>query len=158
MSGKAGGLLVLAGVGVALAACSGTGVSASAPAASSTTTGVTLNSAATAQPIYVEMDPTPPAQRPAEFDIYNHTGLTGLNWSSWGGMTARGSGVLDDVDCTPDCASGHDDKFPATIVLSDVRKVNGQLEYTRFSVTFQGQNKYPDLAKALTDQPTNPRH
>ncbi|HJP79651.1 MAG TPA: hypothetical protein VJ914_35595 [Pseudonocardiaceae bacterium] len=158
MLGKVGGrLLVLAGAGVALAGCGGAGVPVSA-SATSTTAGATLNSAATARPIYVEMDPTPPAQRPAEFDIYNHTELTGLSWSSWGGMTARGSGVLDDVDCTPDCASGHDDKFPATIVLSDVREVNGQLEYTRFTVTFQGQDKHPDLAKALNDQPTNPRH
>jgi hypothetical protein len=153
---KVGELLVVAGVGVSLAACGATPSPANAPASQLPASHPTVSAAA--ESVYVEMDPTPPESKPAEFDIYDHTDLTGINWSSWGGPTAQGAGVLEDDDCTPDCASGHDDTFPAKIVLTDVRTVNGNSEYTRYTVTFQGQDRLPDLAKALTDQPTNPRH
>lgn len=146
-----GGAVLVVGAGLVVGACGARSTPVGAPPTVATTT-------AAAQQVYVEFDPAPPAQRPTELDIYNHTELTGINWSSWGGGTAQGTGVLADNTCDPDCAAGHDTKFNATIKLTDVRQVNGKQEYTRYTVTFPEQGKYPDLAKALADQPTNPAH
>ena len=161
--GKVGGVLVAAGLGLALAACGPVAGQAhpstgARPSATTPPTTVPPPAGNASEPVFVEMDPAPAAQRPAEFDIYNHTNLTGLTWSGWGGPTARGAGTLNNDDCDPDCADGHPQTFPATIVLRDIQTVNGQREYTRFTVTFTGQQQDPDLAKALTDQPTNPSH
>jgi hypothetical protein len=149
-----GGAVLVVGIGLAVGACGARSTPVGAPPASTVATTTT----AATQPVYVEFDPTPAAQKPAELDIYNHTELTGINWSSWGEGTAQGTGVLADNTCTPDCAAGHDNKFDATVKLTDIQQVNGKQEYTRYTVTFPEQGKYPDLAKALTDQPTNPAH
>ena len=66
--------------------------------------------------------------------------------------------MLHNNNCIPDCASGHDDTYAAKITLSDIQPVNGKHQYTRYTVTFQGQNKLPELAAAVTDQPTDPSH
>ena len=149
-----GGAVLVLGIGLAVGACGARTSPVGAPPATTVATTTT----AAAQPVYVEFDPMPAAQKPAELDIYNHTELTGITWSAWGGGTAQGSGVLADNTCDPDCAAGHDTTFDATIKLTDIRQVNGRQEYTRYTVTFPGQAKYPDLARALTDQPTNPAH
>lgn len=159
---RIGGSLVVLGIGVTLAACGST-ASPAHDTGSGTASLVARNAGPAnpntlAEPVYVEFDPTPAAQKPAELDIYNHTELTGITWSSWGGAKAQGSGVLHNNDCTPDCASGHDDTYAAKITLTDVQPVNAKHEYTRYTVTFQGQDKLPELASALTDQPTDPSH
>ena len=146
-----GGAVLVVGVGLAVGACGARTSPVGAPPATTVAT-----TTAAAQPVYVEFDPAPAAQRPAELDIYNHTELTGITWLAWGGDTARGTGVLADNTCDPDCAAGHDTTFDATITLTDIQQVNGKREYTRYTVTFPEQARYPDLARALTDQPTNP--
>ena len=157
-----GGAVLVVGIGLAVGACGArSGQSAPVGAAPAATTAPVTTAPATTvatQPVYVEFEPTPAAQQPAELDIYNHTELTGITWSSWGGGTARGAGTLSDNTCIPDCASGSDTRFQATITLTNVQPVNGTQQYTRYTVTFPGQQQYPDLAKALTDQPTNPSH
>jgi hypothetical protein len=153
-----GEVVLVVGIGLAVGACGAkTGEAGQAGQAGQPSQLATTTTAAAA-PVYVEFAPTPAAQKPVELDIYNHTELTGITWSSWGDGTAQGTGTLADNTCTPDCAAGNDNKFQATIKLTGIQPVNGKQEYTRYTVTFPGQDKYPDLAKALTDQPTNPSH
>jgi hypothetical protein len=180
-----GGSLAVLGTAVVLAACSigPVPVSApinapiSAPQAATTAPPTTSDTGRTSTPttvtsvrtvlaapnssgsavIYVEqMDSNGPETKPNEFNFYEHTSMDGIVWSSWGGPSAQGDGELSDDDCNPDCADGHDDKYDAHIVLSDIQTVNGQQEYTRYTVTFNGQDQNPELADELTNQPTKP--
>jgi hypothetical protein len=140
------------GLGVALAACGTPDSSAADDGAAATT------STAAARPVFVNTeDPAAGiAQRPGTLDLYEHTDLDKISWTTWGGSTAKGTAVLTDDDCTPDCASGHPDTFTANVVLSDVRTVDGKAQYTRYTVTFDGAADHPDLAKAVTDQEIKP--
>ena len=119
------------------------------PAASGTGGG---NGSGTAGPVYVELPFTSKSGKPNTLGFYEHTELDGISWSGWGGSTASGTGTLTDDDCTPDCATGHQDTYSAHVVLSDIRTVNGTREYTRYTVTFTGQAQHPELARSLTDQ------
>jgi hypothetical protein len=155
ISRTVGGALATLGIGAMLAACGsgpnaiGDGNSAPAklPAASAAIT--------SSGPVYVETQFSPnPLQRPAQYIMYEHTEVDGITWSSWGGQTAQGNGDLSNDDCNPDCGTGHMDNYPAHIVFSDIQTVNGKQEYTRYTVTFAGQDQHPALAQALTNQPT----
>jgi hypothetical protein len=126
-------------------------------AAPSTTSEATSATESASTPVYVQtFDPNATVQNPKELDFYENTEMDGITWSSWGGDTAQGNGVLSDNDCTPDCASGHPDTYSAHIVLSDIQTVNGTREYTHYTVTFDGQAQHPELAQALTDQQIKP--
>lgn len=166
------GSLAVLGIAASLTACSLGPAPISAPQTATTasptvsdTTGMstpttdtsTATARATRSAVYVEqMDSNGPEQKPNEFNFYEHTGMDEIVWSSWGGQTAEGDGDLSDDDCNPDCADGHTEKYQGHIVLSDIQTVNGNREYTRYKVTFDGQDQHPDLAKELTDQPTKP--
>ena len=147
-------------------ATSGVAAGQTAPAATTTAPAPAPNTARTspaasgngggtaAGPVYVELSFTPKSDQPKTLGFYEHTELDGVSWSNWGGATASGTGTLTDDDCTPDCATGHQDTYSAHVVLSDIKMVNGAREYTRYTVTFTGQAQHLQLARSLTDQQT----
>src|SRR5437660_4191695 len=89
--------LIALGVGVSIVAC---GQSAD-PGAVSATTAVNSTPATTTQPtttspstvsgaiVVNESIEHGPQQKPSELDFYEHTQMTGIVWSSWGGATAQ---------------------------------------------------------------------
>lgn len=126
-----------------------------APPASGGTVSGASNQTSGGAPVYVEENtPTPPVQKPSEYDFYEYTEMNGIHWTGWGSSTATGTGTLEDNNCSPNCATGYYNKFQATVVLSDIQTVNGRPEYTKYTVTFQGQAQWPDLARSLTNQHT----
>lgn len=55
-----------------------------------------------------------------------------LDWSTWGGKTARAYGTFYQRVCKPDCASGYARKFGrAKIELSRIRTCDGRRFYTK---------------------------
>jgi hypothetical protein len=64
-----------------------------------------------------------------------------LNWASWTPGQARASGLLEENDCTPDCAYGHFHAYPALVVLrgnTAVKDHPGEHCYTEMTVTLTG--------------------
>ena len=65
-----------------------------------------------------------------------------LSWTSWTPGLASAKGVLEENDCTPDCAAGHFHGYPAMVVFrGDVAVKNhpGERCYTTMTVTLTGQ-------------------
>ncbi len=56
-----------------------------------------------------------------------------IEWTSFGGAQASGQGLMWLNDCTPDCADGSFQHYPAKIQASSVQKHH----YTKLSVTFK---------------------
>jgi hypothetical protein len=66
-----------------------------------------------------------------------------LAWSRWSASAATGHGVINQVSCVPNCASGKDVAYRVDLTLSKpVRTQNGAVDFTRIVVTFLG--KSPD--------------
>jgi hypothetical protein len=56
-----------------------------------------------------------------------------IAWASFGGSKASGRGLMWLNDCTPDCAEGRFQHYPAKIQASSIREHH----YTRLIVTFK---------------------
>lgn len=57
--------------------------------------------------------------------------LTGMTWSGWGSATATATGNYEEASCNPDCASGGQQNYPATITVSGLS--NGS--YTEMTIS-----------------------
>ena len=58
-----------------------------------------------------------------------------LTWSSWGGATAQGFGLLEIDNCNPDCAQGPYTSYPATVTLSRLTPYgNGKQAYAQMVI------------------------
>ena len=55
--------------------------------------------------------------RPAQLQFASDGKLARLHWTSWGGSVARARGTATVHVCSPDCASGFNRSFPASITL-----------------------------------------
>ncbi len=63
--------------------------------------------------------------------------LTRLHWSSFGGVTAHGSGQYYINDCTPDCVAGHFHSYPIAVILSNARPCpDGRDDYRDATISF----------------------
>ncbi|MCW2936572.1 MAG: putative molecular chaperone with protein kinase domain [Actinomycetia bacterium] len=51
-----------------------------------------------------------------------------INWSSWGGSRAAGSGTLELNNCNPNCAQGTFTGYPATVTLDGLKPYGTGLE------------------------------
>jgi hypothetical protein len=69
--------------------------------------------------------------------------LGALRWRSWGGSSARATGTLSYVDCTPSCAEGTEHHARASLRLTTRRhcKGHGGLYYTRGRLTARGETR-----------------
>lgn len=87
----------------------------------------------------------PPAVRPATLFFACADGgisVTRITWNSWGSAVATGSGMLNEQDCIPNCASGGYASEPAEVVLSQPQRVGGTTAYTLATVTSRQPNPY----------------
>jgi hypothetical protein len=81
--------------------------------------------------------PNPPLIRPARL-IEHPDGswlIVNLRWASWGGATARATGISSASDCNPNCAVGNRSHDPAQLVLSRPKRFLGRRVYTCFRLT-----------------------
>jgi hypothetical protein len=62
--------------------------------------------------------------------------LEHLHWSAWGSQTAQGSGVMDQNDCTPDCAAGVFKTYPVKVALSRPVPADGRRYFVVVKVNF----------------------
>jgi hypothetical protein len=65
-------------------------------------------------------------------------GVQGLDWSSWTSTGASGSGQVWWNDCTPDCATGTINHYPASIALSDVEPSSDGAAFSVLTVSYTG--------------------
>lgn len=69
-----------------------------------------------------------------------NTYLKSLSWSSFGGTTAQGKGTFVTNTCKPNCASGKNVSYPASVKATGSRACKGGLRvYGRLTITFTGR-------------------
>jgi len=74
---------------------------------------ITMLSVPLSDPTYSGIEPTVIAFSGDATNI-----ISNITWSSWGQDTATGDGTWNDLGCVPDCASGTQTPYPATVELS----------------------------------------
>jgi hypothetical protein len=63
--------------------------------------------------------------------------LIHLHWTSFGGSSARATGVFYENDCAPDCAAGRFHSYPIKLVVSRAKACpGGHDDYQTASATF----------------------
>jgi hypothetical protein len=74
--------------------------------------------------------------------------LDRVKYKSYGGKTASGSGRLNQNTCTPNCAHGHFSHEKAKLRFYRIVSCSdGNLYYSRVSITPKSARKSPSLAK-----------
>ena len=64
-----------------------------------------------------------------------------LTWSDWGADKAVGSGTLERDNCQPNCATGTDVAYPATVTLSDPTPYgDGEQAYAIMTISAPGRD------------------
>jgi hypothetical protein len=81
------------------------------------------------------------AVQPSYVQVTNHDYMDGLRWTSWGGPTATGIGVLHRDLCVPDCVRG---TFAA---------VSGVQLLLRGDTVVNGRHFYPEWRTVATTPP-----
>jgi len=73
-----------------------------------------------------------------------------LTWAAWGSSSALASGTYALNDCTPDCAAGHFDAFPALVVLWGPQSLPGHAGvryFTQVTIIYTGNRSYTQDGK-----------
>jgi len=76
--------------------------------------------------------------------------VEGLNWAAWGSSSALANGTYALNDCTPDCAAGHFDAFPALVVLWGSQSLPGHAGvryFTQVTIIYTGNRSYTQDGK-----------
>ncbi len=69
-----------------------------------------------------------------------NTVLSGLRWSSFGGVSALATGTLETNTCTPNCASGKFVRYPVAVKASSPRSCKaGVRVYNKITLRFIGR-------------------
>jgi hypothetical protein len=105
------------------------------PATTSAATAVTSTTSATAtaaSPVLFEGVDGGAHQRPRSLQLTGDGTLfvSGVQWSSWGGATATGSGNADYHGCTPNCAAAPLNTALVSIRLTGIRVCSGRHYYS----------------------------
>lgn len=147
------GLLLVVAILPALAACgtttttvtkvTSTSSSSTTPTqtTTTTTTSATVTSTTTtstnAAAVYFEGVAGGPAQRPSRLELTGDGTLfvSGVQWSSWGGPTAQGSGNAEYHGCTPNCAQAPVHTALVSIRLFGSRVCSGRTYYSGVNLT-----------------------
>jgi hypothetical protein len=97
------------------------------------------SAAAATKTVYLADCDLAPKVKPATIVLLCGDGAEGaknLRWSDWGGPTAHATGTGWQRDCTPDCATGHDDFYKVSVIASGQRAcADGTLEYATIKYT-----------------------
>jgi hypothetical protein len=83
-----------------------------------------------------------------------------LQWSSWGGYYARASGVLivNDLDCSPDCAAGHFHSYKVSLTAYGKQHCpDGEIAYQSVKYLIIGGGPEPVARGGSGDFPCRPR-
>jgi hypothetical protein len=64
--------------------------------------------------------------------------INDVKWSSWGASVARGTGISDVDNCTPQCADGKHLTVRSQIALSKLGRVDGHEVYRCFDIKSTG--------------------
>jgi hypothetical protein len=136
-------LVAVVSSSVALTAC-GTSttktVTTVAPTTNPATTATTTNPATTATtptPVYFEGVAGGRAERPSSLELTGDGTLavSGVQWMSWGGSSATGSGNAEYHGCTPNCAEAPLHTALVSIRLSSIRICSGRQYYSSVTLT-----------------------
>lgn len=97
----------------------------------------TAATSTTAAPAYFQGAVANAQQRPSSLQLTADGTLIvdSVQWTSWGGPTATGTGTADYHGCNPNCASAPSHSAVVAIRLSDVRVCSGRRYYA--SVTLK---------------------
>jgi hypothetical protein len=86
--------------------------------------------------------------KPSTIDFSNDATniITNLSWSTWTASGASGQGTWEDLSCNPDCATGPETPYSASITLSDPSDghFTQMTETTSGPGGFTAQYSYPD--------------
>jgi hypothetical protein len=98
---------------------------------------LTTTVAPASQPVYFEGVVGGGAQRPSSLQLTADGTLSveRVQWTSWGGPTAAGSGSALYHGCTPNCASAPTHAAVVSIRLSDIRACGGRHYYAGLTLT-----------------------
>lgn len=138
-------VLLAGGLLAALPGCAGTTTktivrtastasSTTSPAASTTTKTVTATPPA---PVYFQGVVGLPAQKPAALQLTGDGTLAvdHVQWTSWGGPVATGTGNAIYHGCTPNCAEAQVHTAVVSVRLSDTRVCGGRRYYSGLVLT-----------------------
>jgi hypothetical protein len=73
--------------------------------------------------------------------------VVNLTWSSWGSSEAMAAGDYAVNDCVPTCVGGKFRQYPATIILANVKTIQGRQYFTTLTVQFTAES--PSNARTL---------
>lgn len=108
-----------------------------ATSSSSTPSTTSITSTATAAPVYFQGVTTSRAQRPPTLELTGDGTLfvSGVQWTSWGGSVATGSGNAEYHGCTPNCAQATPHSALVSIRLAGIRVCAGRQYYASVTLT-----------------------
>ena len=103
----------------------------------STATPITTTTATSAASVYFQGAVGRPAQRPSSLQLTADGTLSvgGVQWTSWGGPTAVGSGNASYHGCTPNCAAAPTHTALVSIHLFGSRMCAGRQYYSGVTLT-----------------------
>jgi hypothetical protein len=118
-----------------LASCGSTStttITTSTAPTTSVTTSAPTTSAQTPSAVVFQGVVGPGAQRPRSLELTGDGTLavTGVQWSSWGGPAATGSGNAEYHGCTPNCAAAPVHMAFVSIRLFGIRRCAGRQYYS----------------------------
>ena len=128
-------LLVLAGCGSTTTRT--VTATTSAPATPNASSTALPNPTAHAAPVYFEGAVGGGQQRPSSLQLTADGTLSveQVQWTSWGGPSATGSGSALYHGCTPNCAAAPTHTALVAVRLSDSRSCKGRLYYAGLTLT-----------------------
>ncbi len=125
---------------VVLAACGSSTtktVTTVAPKTIATTATVATTSTTAAQTVYFQGAVGAPGQRPRALELTGDGTLAveGVQWTSWGGTEATGTGNASYHGCTPNCAAAPVHTALVSVRLFGVRSCSGRRYYSGVALT-----------------------
>lgn len=80
-----------------------------------------------------------------------NTVLKGLQWSSFGGPSARGTATFVTNTCKPNCAAGKDVSYPARLAVTSPRTCKGGVRvYNKLKLEFLARAPGPGVPRTWT--------
>jgi len=70
-------------------------------------------------------------RRPRKLEVAREITLGCLRWSGWGGAQARASGIANELNCEPTCATGAITQRRARLTVSQLERCRGRRYYSQ---------------------------
>jgi hypothetical protein len=120
-----------------LAACGSSSTKTATTVAITTSTSTATTSRTATQPVYFQGAVGGAAQRPRSLELTGDGTLAveGVQWASWGGAEATGTGNASYHGCTPNCAEAPAHTALVSVRLFGVRACSGRSYYSGVTLT-----------------------